>query len=171
MPTRRRSGSRAKTQNRSQAHIWRTPSAGWCASQSSMRECGSDLWSPRLQAATKRASQRFASASFEQRSGLARAQAGQDGSARHRHADAGVPGMVAWRRAALRAPASRLWPLTPWPSAPRLVDMPFRTGLSADGRMSFLLCAGGSAHGENSQLFPRGSTRNVPRKLLPTWPV
>src|SRR5208337_3776273 len=44
-------------------------------------------------------------------------------------------------RAALRAPASRLWPLTPSPSAPRLVDMPFRTGVSADGRMSFLLCA------------------------------
>ena len=36
MPTRRRSGSRAKAQNRSQAHIWRTPSAGRCASQSSI---------------------------------------------------------------------------------------------------------------------------------------
>jgi hypothetical protein len=41
MPTRRRSGSRAKAQNRSQAHIWRRPSAGRCASQSSIRECGS----------------------------------------------------------------------------------------------------------------------------------
>ena len=38
---------------------------------------------------------------FEQRRGLARAQAGQDGSARHSHADAGVPGMV----------TRRTWPL------------------------------------------------------------
>ena len=38
----RRSGSRAKAQKRSQAHIGRTPSSGKCASQSSMRECGSE---------------------------------------------------------------------------------------------------------------------------------
>jgi len=61
-------------------------------------------------------------------------------------------------RAALRAPASRLWPLTPSPSPPRLVDMPFRTGVSADGRMSFLLCAGGSAHGRN---FSRAERRGT----------
>ena len=42
MPTRRCSGSRAKTQNRSEVHIWRIPWAGRCASQSWMRECGSD---------------------------------------------------------------------------------------------------------------------------------
>src|SRR3979490_1866697 len=55
-------------------------------------------------------------------------------------------------RAALRAPASRLWPLTPSPSPPRLVDMPFRKGVSADGRMPFLIWAVGTPHGENSGL-------------------
>ena len=53
-------------------------------------------------------------------------------------------------RAALRAPASRLWPLTPSPSVPRLVDMPFRTGVSADGRVPLLLCAGGELTGPRS---------------------
>ena len=34
VPTARRTGSRAKEQNRSQAHIWRTPSGGRLPSQS-----------------------------------------------------------------------------------------------------------------------------------------
>ena len=39
---------------------------------------------------------------FQQRRGLARAQTGQDRSARYCHADAGVPGMVARRTGPLR---------------------------------------------------------------------
>ena len=82
-------------------------------------------------------------------------------------------------RAALRAPASRLWPLTPSPSAPRLVDMPFRTGVSATRRTSFPRCAGGSAHGENSP-FSRADRRGTYQencypcgrsKVLPTCPL
>jgi len=44
----RRSGSRANAQNRSQEHIARTPPAGRCVSQSSMRLCSSDRCRPLL---------------------------------------------------------------------------------------------------------------------------
>jgi hypothetical protein len=48
-PTLRRSGSRAKVQKRSQLHTARTPEAGKFASQSSIRECGSEQCSIALQ--------------------------------------------------------------------------------------------------------------------------
>jgi hypothetical protein len=63
-PTKRRSGySRAKAQNRSHEHISRTPLSGRLASQSSMRECGSERCCWLLYCPMKRFSQRLASAS------------------------------------------------------------------------------------------------------------
>jgi hypothetical protein len=66
------------------------------------RAASEGLRQRRQDAVFERARDRGPHYPFQQRRGLARAQARQDGSARHRHADAGVPGMVTRRARPLR---------------------------------------------------------------------